>query len=231
MTATVIGNTVCPTRAAVNGPSDSTLSQLPARVLTFLTAIGTRAPIRAGLYQAGYRPEDHDAGWRLLMATGAMRARSPNIAAQNRANVALAEIHTWVSTSFRRFRVALERLHPEHALLFPEVDPRYPAEALLAAATLIRALQRGDPSRDAALMNTLTQRGLDAIELTRLARLVSNAQCLDALPAASDTETDDRTPDLVALYHWYRDWAESAKRFISRKDYWVKLGIGAKHEV
>ena len=138
--------------------SDSTLSQLPARVLTFLTAIGTRAPIRAALYQAGYRPEDHDEGWRLLMATGNIRTRSPNIAAQNRANAALTEIHTWVSTHFRRYRVALQRLHPEQASLFPEVDPRYPAASLLALATLVEALQRGNPSHDFALMNTLTQR-------------------------------------------------------------------------
>jgi hypothetical protein len=209
--------------------SDSTLSQLPARVLTFLTAIGTRAPIRAALYQAGYRPEDHDEGWRLLMATGNIRARSPNIAAQNRANLALAAIHTWVSSHFHRFRVALDRLHPEHASLFPAVDPRYPTESLLAMATLVAALQRGNPSRDAALMNTIAQRSLDAIENARLAQLVSDAQYLDATPAANDTETDDRTSDLVALYYWYRDWAESAKRFISRKDYWAKLGIGAKH--
>jgi hypothetical protein len=221
---------VCPTRAAASRPSDSTLGQLPARVLTFLTAIGTRAPIRAAMYQAGYRPEDNDEGWRLLVATGNIRTRSINIATQNRANAALTEIHTWVSTNFRRFRVALERLHPEQASLFPEVDPRYPAESLLALATLIEALQRGSRSRDAALMHTLAQRGLDAAEIARLAQLVNDAQCLDSLLTANDTETDDRTSDLVALYRWYRDWAESAKRFISRKDYWVKLGIGGKHE-
>ena len=44
--------------------------------------------------------------------------------------------------------------------------------------------------------------------------------------SGNDAASDNRTAELVALYHWYRDWVE----FVKRKDYRVQLGIAAKHK-
>ena len=61
--------------------------------------------------------------------------------------------------------------------------------------------------------------------------LVALAQSIGSTPVGDDAASDDRTAELVALYHWYRDWVESAKRFVRRKDYRVQLRISAaKHE-
>jgi hypothetical protein len=214
----------------INLPGASTLEALPARVLTFLIAIATRAPIRALMYQGGFRAEDHAEGWRLLMATGQIRERSPVGAALFRANTAMTEIHEWVTTNFRRYRAALERLHPEWAWVFSEVDSRYPAESLLAMATLLEALRRGDGGHDLPLQTTLAQRGLHSAEIERLAHLVTDAQNVDNGPPGDEAELDDRTAELVTLYHWYRDWVESAKRFVTRKDFRVQLGIGGRRD-
>jgi hypothetical protein len=212
-----------------NRPSDSTLEALPARVLTFLIAIATRAPIRALMVDGGFRAEDHAEGWRLLMAVGEVRERLLGASARSRAATAIVQIHEWVTANFRRYRAALERLHPESAWLFPELDSRYPAESLLAMATLLKRLSQEDDSRpDASLLSTLAQRGLDSAEISRLSQLVSDAQGIDAGPAGDEPDCDDRTAELVALYHWYRDWVESAKRFVKRKDHRLQLGIGGR---
>lgn len=213
---------------AANRPSDSTLEALPARVLTFLIAIATRAPIRALMYDGGFRAEDHAEGWRLLMAAGEIRERCPGATARFSAATAIMQIHEWVTANFRRYRVALERLHPESAQLFPEVNSRYPAESLLALATLLGELRRAEGSRDANLLATLARRGLNSSEISRLSRLVSDAQGVDTGPAGDEPDGDARTAELVALYHWYRDWVESAKRFVKRKDYRVQLGIAGR---
>lgn len=132
-------------RAAIaNRPSNSTLAKLPARVLTFVIALATRAPIRALMYEGGYRVEDHTEGWRLLTAAGEIRERAPVGAARFRAQEALVELHAWVTANFRRFRAAMERLHPEWLGLLPEVDSRYSADALLAMARLVERVRRGD---------------------------------------------------------------------------------------
>jgi hypothetical protein len=214
----------------IDRPSDSTLEALPARVLTFLRAIATRSPIRALMCEAGFRAEDHAEGWRLLIATSEIRESSPGATARCRAATAIVKIHEWVTANFRRYRAALERLHPESACLFSDVDSRYPAESLLAMATLLKVLLEGDASQGAGLLATLAQRGLDSSEISRLSQLVSDAQGIDAGTAKDEPDCDDRTAELVALYHWYRDWVESAKRFVKRKDYRLQMGIVIKRE-
>ena len=212
-------------------PSDSTLEATPARVLTFLMAIARRAPIRAAMGEAGFLPEDHAEGWRLLMAVGEISDGAAMGATQSQAAAALVQIHEWVTGNFRRYRVALERLHPQSAFLFRESDSRNPAESLLAMATLLKRLPaQYDGSQESALLETLAQRGLNATEIGRLGQLVALAQSIGSTPVGDDAASDDRTSELVALYHWYRDWVESAKQFVKRKDYRVQLGIAAKHE-
>ena len=208
-------------------PSHSTLAQTPARVLTFLVAIATRSPIRALLYDAGFRGEDHAEGWRLLTAVGALREGALTTTSATRAKTALDELHVWVTTNFTRYKAALLRIHPSSVGLFLSVDPQNPAESLLAMATLIDALRSGAASVDTALLTTLSQRGLTPTEIERLHTLVrgrSNCRRCDA-PRERTRPKNGRT---LRPLSWYRDWAESAKRFVKRKDYRATLGLAGK---
>jgi hypothetical protein len=207
-------------------PSEPTLRATPARVVTFLLAIATRPPIRAAMQQAGYTNADHAEGWRLLRRTGEIREGAIRADAASRAAKAMNEIQAWVNADFRRFHAATERLHPTWVGLFPEVDSRSPADAVLLLAKLIEQVTHGDASRDAAFLATLAQRGLDTIEVERLTRLLTAAQGVDLNSSETNAGPDDRTPERLTLYHWHRDWVESAKQVIKRKDYRAQLGIG-----
>lgn len=210
-----------------DGPCNATLVSMPGRALTFLMAIATRAPIRALMVEGGFRAEDHAEGWRLLAAAGRLREDARTSSSQLRAQKALKEINDWLSTNARRFRAALERLHPDAVALFPELDWRYPMDVLLAAARLLERLQHGPEAADAALMATLAQRGLTTPEIQRLSQLVVEAQSAGDSAAAAP-ELESRTDELLELYRWYRDWAESARRFVQRRDYQIQLGIAGK---
>jgi hypothetical protein len=210
-------------------PSDSTLDQVPARALTFLITLAERPPIRALLYEAGFTFDDHEEGWRLLKTVGTFNPDIPAAPSRSAAKAAGDEICTWVATHFRRYEAALLRLHPAWAELFPDTDPRYPAACLLAVATLTEQLRHGEASRDASLQRTLARRGLTQDELTRLTTLVTTAQSATTV-ATAEEEREAHVDERIALYHWYRDWAESAKRFVKRRDYRVALGISGKRE-
>lgn len=208
-------------------PCRTVLAELPARVLRFLQVVAMRAPIRAAMLQGGYRPADHAEGCALLVAVCALGNVSPNTPTCMSAQAALEEIHQWVVLNFARLRVAIDRLHPSWSGLFFEVDSRAPAQALLALAQLIQQLQAGSAAHDAALLATLAHRGLDQAELDRLSQLVAQAQSVNN-PNDDETDIDPRTNELTALYDWYRDWAETARQLIKRKDYRMWLGIATK---
>lgn len=212
-----------------NRPSDSTLAALPARVLRFLFALATRAPIRAQMRAAGFHFEDHAEGLNLVHAVYECRDTSDRCSGQLRSEVATTELHQWVTTHFRRFRRAMERLHPEAAVLFTETDSRYPMQSVLAMHHLIEELRTGDDFRNPALLATLEQRGLDSIELDRLACLVTDAQSMEG-ETSGKQDDDKRDAELVALYAWYRDWSETARRVVTRKDYRTMLGLGGKRD-
>ncbi|MBN1612087.1 MAG: hypothetical protein JW940_35980 [Polyangiaceae bacterium] len=205
-------------------PCDRTLADTPARVLVLLSAIATRAPIRDLMSQGGFSAEDHAEGWTLLTRACEYRATAAPASEHFRARSAMAEVHGWVTTHFARFRAALERLHPEAVALFPITDTRYAGDALLALAHVIERLRGNGDEHDRALRATLARRGLDGNEIERLGRLVRDAQSVgDAVD--KEMEVEARTAELVALYRWYRDWAETAKRLVARRDYRAALGL------
>jgi hypothetical protein len=47
-------------------------------------------------------------------------------------------------------------------------------------------------------------------------------------PTPPDTTADALLPDLIALYRWYRDWAETARMVITRRDYLIRLGMASR---
>ncbi|MBN1605624.1 MAG: hypothetical protein JW940_03285 [Polyangiaceae bacterium] len=205
-------------------PGYTALAEIPGRALVFLQAIATRPPIRVLMSQGGFTAKDHTEGWTLLSRACEYQATSSTEDDQFRAQRAMAEIHDWVTQHFPRLRAALERLHPEWIELFPQRDTRHPEQSLLGLACVIERLGHAEQRRDAALLATLERRGLGRRAIERLAGLVRDAQRLGEV-SGDETDIDARTQELVALYRWYRDWAETAKRVVRRKDYRISLGL------
>jgi len=231
-------------------PSEWDLRDLPARVVTFLYAAGTHAPIRAALQTGGYTITDHHEGLRLLTAVCAFRSTGVDPAENEVPRRAEAELHDWLRTHPPRLQAALQRLHPDQAALLRDVSSSEPSTAPLVVAQLLErldALPNDVPSTSA--LTTLARRGFDTHERQRLWRLVHIAR--QALPpqgaadgalgearqepgwsmdgaggsSASNADGPSQTDNLIALYDWYSDWVATARAFVRRKDWLLRLGL------
>lgn len=91
--------------------SQTVLDATPMRALVFLR--GSRLkPIRAALQRAGYAPEDHAEGWKLLKRSCGF-FDDGEMPMQDDAAQAVKELDAWDEAGFRRARAALARLHPD----------------------------------------------------------------------------------------------------------------------
>lgn len=204
------------------------LEETPARALTFLRGVATSEPIRIALAEAGYTPEDHAEGWRLLLEVAgyrrAMEAREP---AENPVLAALAALEGWGS-ELRRLRAAVHRLQPgEEPSLFENVAPSKGAEAVVATKLFLDRVAELDPA--SPLAQTLERRGLTAAERTRLGGLVDVALSAPPVPPPStEAPPDARTEDLLRLRAWLTDWAETARCVLTRRDHLIRIGVAKR---
>jgi hypothetical protein len=223
-------------------PSERALRELPARVVVFLRAAGTHAPLRAVLEAGGYGASEHAEGIRLLGAACPYRDGGLDPAEDTAAREAVLELERWAKRHLGRLRAALERLHPAWVHVVPESGALAGATAVLAVATLlsrVNALEAGEADEaletgeadeaDGAVVESLARRGLDAALRRRLAELVANAQRVERprdVPALDAPETVN-APDaeIVALHRWYEDWAATARALVERKDWLIRLGL------
>jgi hypothetical protein len=203
--------------------------------VTFLHAAATDAGIRSALEAGGYAPKDHEEGLALLLAVCAIRAGGLDPADDEPARRAAAELAGWTRTHLPRLRAALERLHPEALALFAGLDERQDeidGRAVLVMATLLERLRALEAKGGACeVMETLARRGVDGAERRRLGDLVVAAQraeapsvgavrlrsgCGDAMRAGAE---------IVALHRWLYDWSTTARAFVGRKDWLMRLGV------
>jgi len=221
-------------------PSRETLDATRERAVKFLSTVGTTKSIFAALAMRGYTLRDHQEGWKLfLKVSGYDRAYSPeeidNVVAE-----AIRDLDAWDEDGFRVARAALERLHPDQAaFVFNNLAAAQGPEAVASVAKFLDRLDALEDSaerkksrkEDRAALDTLAKRGIDAEERIRLRKLVKSAQGLLDLPA-EDPHAEERDAvneeDLVALYGWYRDWAETARVAVTRRDHHIKLGIASR---
>jgi len=209
----------------VHLPSRRVLSELPARVVTFLRATGTHAGIRGALARGGYTRADHEEGFRLLQAVLAFADDGLDPAEDEPARDAIARIGAWVETHFSRLRFTLERLHPEAVALFAGIESPELGEAVLALATLLERLDSLDTR--APVLATFAQRGVGRVLRVELAELVRIAQSApDVDPAA--TVHESREAELLELYTWHTDWAGTARAVVRRKDHLILLGLAER---
>lgn len=210
----------------------------PDRALPFLRAIATRVEIRAAMLAAGYTEEEQAHGWKLLLeAAGYVATPLPQIDDQ-KARAAITELDAWDEPGFRRIHAALSRLHPEQdAFVFAGLEPAQGIGAIVTVATLLDRLDalESSPDRaatreaDKAALATLAQRGIDRTIRERLAELVLIAQSARApeVPEPAPT-TAARDAALLELRAWYRDWSETARAVIRRRDLLVLMGLARR---
>lgn len=212
-------------------PGKDVARDLPARVVTFLRVIGHSASIRSALEAGGYTAEEHAHGQQLLLAVCPYAAPGFSVTEDEAARASAAELLAWARASFYRLRAAMERLHPESAGFFATFDFSSEPEAVLACAQLFEWLAPLAPS--APVRVTLAKRGLDESEIARLRRVLATAQHA-APPAETVTSSggspSDVDPDaaITELYAWYKDWSATARSFVRRRDWLIRLGLARK---
>jgi hypothetical protein len=129
----------------------------------------------------------------------------------------------------------LERLHPESLSILAGLSVGDESEAVLAVAMLLErltAIREGDTQ--APLLVTLADRGFNEPELARLATLVSTAQRatlpvgVSVAAVAHKAEEDSTDAARLALYRWFVDWSTTAKTFVKRKDWLIRMGLSQR---
>jgi hypothetical protein len=121
----------------------------------------------------------------------------------------------------------VERLCPEALPVFSELSS-YDAGATLLVSALLERLDAWEQrAPHDPLFALLLRRGFGPAERERLAALAARARALPETPQqASSSEPDDESsPDLVALHDWLKDWGTTAKTFIARRDWLIRLGL------
>ncbi|HVY48803.1 MAG TPA: hypothetical protein VHB21_23100 [Minicystis sp.] len=193
----------------------------------------------AQLAKAGYTADDHQEGWRLLLAAaGFTPTAAPPPRAPSPAFDAMAELDALDEDVFARARAALERLHPSaFAFVFAGglAASQGPGAVVGMGVFLDRldALEHGkgreksEHKGDLAALATLEKRGLTKAERKRLHALVDAAKDLGDAPAPPPAPAPTHD-DLRALYAWYKDWSTTARSVIKKRASLISLGLAKR---
>jgi hypothetical protein len=208
------------------------LESTPERALPFLRAIATNQQIRYAMIGAGYSDAEQADGWQLLLAATGYSPEKSNVDADARARQALTELDNWDETGFRRIHAALERLHPEQdAFVFAGLEVSRGPAAILGVSKLLTRLAQLENGSEAerAAIATLTKRGITKELREHLRGLVTVAQTVtDDLPQTATVLTEAQQKALEALAAWHKDWSETARAVIRRRDHLILMGLAKR---
>lgn len=230
------------------GPSRQVLAEAPGRALKFLGAAGKSLAIRAALRRHGYTEADHKEGWDLLHAASGFGLDEPSELEDAQVGNAITELDAWDEPYFRIIRAALERRHPVQArFVFNNLEPGVGPVAVISVRTLLDRLEALEKSperkssrkEDHAALKTLESRGITREERKRLRELVRVASGEAGGAGANDAEgaegaeasevalvdSEEHQQALRALYAWYKEWSETARAVIKRRDHLIRLGL------
>lgn len=208
------------------------LEATPGRALQLLRGIATNQKIRFAMASAGYGEKEQAEGWELLLAATGYAAPSAPPDADVAAREAIAELDDWDESGFRRIHAALERFHPEQdAFLFAGIEASRGPSAVVGVAQLLDRLDQlsNGSEADRAAMATLEQRGIDDALRAHLRQVVAVAQAARPMDLPTNQATTDELQQaLEALSGWYRDWSETARAMIRRRDQLILLGLAKR---
>jgi len=226
--------------------SKQVLEETVPRAAKLLNAIGAEPVIRTLMKQGGMTDEHILEGGQLLLAC---LGQLPSPAAQkdteeaSQQRAATAELDQWDEPNFTRFGATLRRHFPSAgAYVFHNLMSSTGAEAVVGVATLltrIDALDKGsDPARgdtkkdDKKAVELLATRGLDKKERARLADLVEVAlrptTTLAPLDESVLARQAKREAALTALKDWYEEWAATARTFVKKRSYLIRMGLASR---
>jgi hypothetical protein len=208
------------------------LETVPERALPFLRAIATNQQIRFAMAGGGYGEAEQAEGWRLLLGATGYAAQKLSLDADAEARQAITEIDNWDESGYRRIHAALERMHPEQdAFVFAGLEASRGPSAVLGVAKLLDRLdqlQKGTAAERAAIA-TLEKRGINSQMRTHLRSLVTVAQAAKPVEQSPvPTTPDTQQQALEPLYAWYRDWSETARALIHRRDHLILMGLAKR---
>ncbi len=213
------------------------LAATPAKALTFLSTVATKVEIRAQLFAVGYTQAEQGLGWRLVEKASGYVPGVASVEDDAVARAAIAEVDAFDEPGFARIGSALERLHPEqHEFVFEGLEPGRGSGSLIAVRTLLDRLdelesgksRKGTQKADRAAIDTLTKRGITPELREHLRSLIQTAQTA-AEPAYPESPSEEeRHAALLELRAWYKDWSQTARAVITRKDYLIMLGLSKR---
>lgn len=208
------------------------LESAPERTLSFLRAIATNRQIRVAMSNVGYTDAEQSEGWRLLLAATGYATSRTAPEADVAARQAIAELDDWDEPGFRRIHAALERLHPEQdAAVFAGIEATRGAGAVVGIAKLLDRLEQLEKGSEAdrAAMATLEKRGIDTKQREHLRDLVAVAQAAKPVEQPTvEAVSEQQQVALEALSAWLRDWSETARAVIRRRDLLVLMGLAKR---
>lgn len=209
----------------------------PQRVLAFLNGAAKCQAARDALAGVGYTQADQEEGWALLrkFTVTPTPVPPPVVVEKSAAEVAMEELSEWCGPNFARARAVLGRRYPEQeAFIFSDLSAGKGAEGVLAVATFLARCEAlevgtggGTPQENAAALQMLAARGITVAERTRLAKLVETVEEQPVLAAKVEPPVveDDRQESLTALHLWLKEWSETARSVIKRRDVLMRLGL------
>jgi len=225
-----------PNPAVALPASLTVLEECPGRALTFLRGIAKLPVVHSLLAGAGFDADEYQLGWKLLHDAAGYNATPPAPPARTAALEAQESLDAWDEDGMRRIRAALYPFHQaqEEFVFAGGLGPSTGPEAVVGVSLLLgrpAALKDGPDRKatrkaDHAALATLAKRGFDDAEIARLTALVKTATTV-AAPAAEGPGPVG-VEALVALYEWYRDWADTAKSVVKKRAHLITLGLAKR---
>ncbi len=217
----------------------SVLEGIPGRALELLRGVASNPVIHSHLAAAGFQSSDYQEGWKRLHAASGYVPEATAPLVKSTVVVAMQQLDRWDEDGFRRIRSGLERLHPAQAafVFAGGLAASEGAQAVIGVKTLLFRLnelesgheREATRNEDHAALKTLSDRGITKAERSRLQGLVDTAETLTeppVLPALAASAA--RQQALLALYAWYKDWAETARSVVKKRSHLITLGLAKR---
>jgi hypothetical protein len=223
--------------------TETQIDRITGRATKFLGALSRNSKLRRILMsQGGYTADEHTQGWSLLL--GVLGYRNPlprNVPESSPAAAAVVELDLYDGPHFARAQSALERSFPaQEQYVFHGLSPKTGFASVGAVKIFvdrISALRTGsDPARaatreeDRAAAELLAQRRIiDTDSEAHLRGLIAQAtELAAALEEQPKPAPDERQTSARALDAWLKEWRESARALITRRDYQIMLGLAQR---
>lgn len=226
----------------INYYTQAQIEGLTDKGTKFLSAASQVPGIRGGLDLGGYTAAEHNLGWELVLELVGYKLSpaTDNGVKQVRQREAVAQLDQWDGPNFERARASLDRGFPEQsAYVFDNLSAKSGPDSIGAVRTFLdrrAALRDGtDPARantreqDKAAVELLASRRIvDDAEEQRLRKLIADATSLADMPVMAEPDPEKRQQTARKLDAWLRDWRESARVLIRRRDYQIRLGLAER---